>query len=445
MENPSNPLDCAFYVQFYDDLALNPSDILAINEHYLTTGKRQGRVANRDELNRNLAAILHFNKEIYANANLSYRLRENLVTAWGQINWMDHFYAEGTGNLYIHPRLRVRNELELMEHANKWDALFAELVKATDLDLMFYRNYYDVPDSITNTRDLQLYIIKMGIFLGQKPNLSYLSNTKNAISDIQSALISKMGVDMSWLATNKPLMMEYMESHQLQVPASVTADENSLLLFLFLNTGYQLRVFSNMAEKDAYIADRSGEYKAAIAAVKALKQVDALAASTIEYGKGMIKAAKHIPMIGLPLVKLPFEQILNTLNLIKLTSDVYVACFKQTHGLELVDAVILAMVQHELRGYVNPSMNSMEVKKLVMCLVYNLNIEDKLDSKMYADFVKTKSIDLLTQLLTSAGIQDFAASLEQDVNFIIQNKEIVKMCSLKYALLSNVADRILLL
>ena len=433
----TSQLDCAFYTSFYDDLAyLAGAPKLEITEHYLNVGQAQGRVANDAELVQMMSSILNFNADLYCVANLSYQLDKSLKDTFpGKNDWYQHFYGTN-GNLQLSTRYRVINSNDLKITANEWDDLVSGIFEVVKFSDVFYKSFYTIPSSVTTVQELKLHWLKMGMFLKQQPNLQSFTDNRDVIGDVQALLIDKFKVNMAFLALCKPDMVKYAASHSIIVPDAVK-DENSLLLFLFINTGYQLRLFYNQNELDEHKKMRVDQMKEALAAVKSMTHEKALAVSTKAYVSQTVALTKSKRIeVPEPIVKDLFVNINSLFNVIKLCNDTYLSCFKKINQNEDLMVIIPMLVKHELAGCDAPQLNSMEVKILVASLLYNLFIGNKSDSALYAVFVKEKSVELLSALFAEAGLVDFGETLKQDMDFIIENKKVVKLCSLANLVIS---------
>ena len=436
-------MDCNFYVSFYPDLAdLNKDDSVAVNEHYINVGKAQGRVVNKTELNALLAQILHFDLKTFTTANLSQDFVTNLANKYPETtddSWVNYFYNENTGNLYNIAKHRVINSNDIKICCNKWENIYNEIFRTIHFNLEFYKSFYVIPSNITNTRNLKINWLRNGLFSKQYPNMELLNNNENVVGIIQSILITKFGLDMAYLSEMKSEMLAYASTLKIVMPQELN-DETGLLLFLFFNTAQPLRLFFNQNERTQYINENKTAYLNATQAVKDLAQIQAILNSNKEYINEEAQLSKVIPHTGLPFSKSEFHEIISVLNIIKLTNAVYVDCFKKIQHIEDLTLLIKKIVNHEMTNYINPVLNCMEIKIFVISLVYNLNIATKRDKKIYLEFVKTKTIEILTDLFNEAGLQDFATLLENDINFIIENKKIIKLSYFKNLAFSVAAE-----
>lgn len=442
----ASQLDCDFYTSFYSDLAaLVGSTKLAITEHYLNIGKAQGRVANKNELVQLMSSILNFDADLYSVANLSYKLDKSLKDTFpNQNDWFNHFYDATNGNLYTVNRYRITNSNDMKIVSNEWDDMVASVFDMVGFSVVFYRSFYDIPTNITTLQDLQLYWLKMGLFLKQHPNLKSFNDNVDVLGDIQTMLMNKYKLNMTMLASYKDNMMTYANAHSIVVPAGLN-DETSILMFLFFNTGYQLRLFFCQNELDEYRSQKANAYNAALASVKNLEQDKAVADAAKAYlsqTAALIKAKSIV--VPVPLVKDLFVNISSLLNIIKLCNDTYLSCFKKIQQNEDLMVIIPKMVKHELLNCDNPQLNSMEVKILVASLLYNLFVANKTDSDLYATFVKEKSVEVLTGMFGEAGLSGFSETLKQDIDFIIENKKVVKLCTLSNMIISMFVTAFLL-
>lgn len=432
----SSQLDCKFYTSFYEDLSsLADSTELKINEHYLMIGKAQGRVANKKELDDMIASIVRFDYDVYKNTNLSFQLDKTLNVSFPGLDCMNHYYNETTGNLYINNRFRVLNNNDIKVVLNEWDGIYQKIFNLVNFDLFFYKSFYEIPASITTLQDLKIHWLKNGLFSGQKPNLKSLNENTNIIGNIQSLLIKEFNLDMSYLLGYKSVMLDYASKHNIVVPSSLV-DETNVLLYLFFNTGYQLRLFFSQNEYDVYKSERIQQYNSAVNAIKSLNQKVALDMAVKSYAIQDLKLSKVKLVAVVPIMKDAFSNIISLSNVIKLSNEDFLNCFKKIYNVQDLMEVIKLIVSHELSNYLLPELNSMEVKILVTSLVYNTYIQDKVDAGIYASFVKDKSIEILTLLFKDAGLADFETVLAQDVAFVIDNKKVIKLSYLKNKALS---------
>lgn len=431
----SSNLDCKFYTSFYEDLSsLADSTDLKINEHYLMIGKIQGRAANKKELDDMIASIVRFDYDVYKNTNLSYELDKTLNNTFLNLDCMEHYYNETTGNLYKCNRFRILNNNDIKIVLNEWEGIYKKIFDLVDFDLFFYKSFYEIPASITTLQDLKIHWLKNGLFSGQKPNLKSLNENINIIGNIQSLLIKEFNLDMTYLSSYKSIMMDYAVKHNIVVPSSL--DETNVLLYLFFNTGYQLRLFFSQNEYDVYKSERIQQYNSAVVAIKSLNQKLALDMAVKSYALQDLKLSKVKSVEVIPIIKEAFSNIISLSNIIKLSNEDFLNCFKKIYNVQDLMVAIKLIVSHELTNYLSPELNSMEVKILVTSLVYNTYIQDKVDSEIYASFVKDKSIEILTLLFKDAGLTDFETVLAQDVAFVIDNKKVIKLSYLKNKALS---------
>jgi hypothetical protein len=435
-------MDCSFYINFYPDLStFKPNDTVAINEHYINVGMKEDRVKNKIELNELLSKLLHFDPDIFATTNLANDYSTNLKTKFNTIentSWIDYFYSEPQGGLYNVPKIRVKNSNDIKECLNKWETIYYEIYKTIDFNLNFYKSFYIIPSTITNTRQLKIDWLKNGLFNKQYPNINALNNNQNVISAVQTILMTKFDLDIAYISTMKSEMVAYAKRHNIVAPESLT-DDNDILLFLFFNTAQQLRLFFNNNERTQYINKNKNEYVNALDAVKLLKQKQLLTDVDTKYSLKEEQLATVVKLEGVPIVKNSFDKITSVLNIIKLSNSVYVDCFKKIYNSQNLAMIIDKIIKHEMTNYSLPILNSIELKIFVVSLVYNLFILEKVDKKTYMDFVKAKSIEILTALYAENNITD-TNSIEKDVNHIIETKKIIKLTYLKNLIVKIVAS-----
>jgi hypothetical protein len=441
----TSQLDCDFYTSFYSD-ASSLSGSIAINEHYLNIGKPMGRVANKNELGDVLALILNFDQNVYLNANLCHNLKDNLKTKFNfQTNaeCIHHYFNEDNGNLYFNKKFRVMNQNDLKIMSNLWNNIYNKIMDSVHFNLLFYKTFYDIPSNISTLRDLEINWLKKGLFLGEHPNLKSLNLNNNVVGMVQTILINEFGLDMAMVAQYKDAMIQYMTANSMNM--LTIADETSMLLYLFLNTAYDLRLFFNNNDLENCKSERKEQYNKAVENVKNSTYKQLIAENDKMYDTKSLALVKSTPKyLIVPILKSPFEEIISMTNVVKLSNDIVINCFKKIHNTEDLTQVITLIVKHELSNCLNPVINSMELKILVTSIVYNAYIINKVDSKLYKDMVKEKSVKIISSLFSENNMTDFDAVLEQDINFIIENKKIIKLSYLKNVLIKIAIETFLL-
>lgn len=426
----SSGLDCAFYRSFYSDVSSLP-DNMSVNEHYLNVGKREGRVSNATELHELVAQLTNFDQSVYINANLAFNLQKTLGEQFPDLSVkqksIEHYYG-ATGNLNTCTRFRVLNNNDLTQISNLWESIYNKIFESVHFNPLFYHTFYAIPAGITNVRDLQLYWLKQGVFAGQMPNLDSLNNNVDVIGAIQVLLIQQYHLDMAYIASYKSDMVNYMKRNSL--PMEEMADENRMLLFLFLNTGYKLRLFFNENERNLCMEKRRKQYDEAIESIKKGVYKKKLESNAKAYDAESVILMKAKPKKEIvPLVPNNFADIISVKNIIKLSNPVVVECYMKLYKMESLTDVVITMVKNELKNCLEPIVNSMELKILVTSVVYNVFIKDKVDSLLYKGLVKEKSVEILIAIFKEYGIEDEStlAALVQDVDYLMQNKQVIKL------------------
>lgn len=437
----SSCLDCAFYTSFYNDVS-SLTDSIAINEHYLNVGKSQGRVANETELHDLCSLLTHFDDNVYSTANLSYNLAKTLKDQWitttTKKQWMSHYYG-ADGNLNSSNRLRIMNHNDLKYISNLWDNIYNKVFDVVKFNVLFYKTFYTIPSDITNLRDLQLFWLKHGMFMGQMSNLHSLTQQSNTIGAIQIVLIENFKLDISFIAKYKGVMIDYMNQHSL--PMLQVADETVFLLYLFLNTGYKLRLFFNKNDMDESVKQRRKQYDDAIESIKNDTYKKMLEVNDASYDLKSISLMKLTPKNEfIPIVPNNFADIISVKNIVKLSNTTVVDCFMKLYKKDNLTDIVIIMILNELKNCLNFVVNSMELKILVSSVVYNVFIKDKSTSILYKGLVKEKSVEIINAIFKAHGLEDpeSVAAIEQDVCFLIDNKKVIK---LSYT--SNVVTKII--
>lgn len=442
----SSGLDCTFYTSFYDDVA-SLKDPLAINEHYHNVGKKEGRVANENELNDLVAQLLHFDSNIYSTTNISSNLpktlKENFSNFSTNKDWVNHYYGPN-GNLYSINRFRLINNNDLKYLTNLWDDMYNKIFETVGFNFLFYKTFYSIPSNITNLRDLELNWVKNGMFIGQYPNLKSLTENKNVIDIVKLMLSEKFNLDMNFIANYKNNMVEYMKKKSL--PILDIKDESTFLLYLFLNTGYNLCLYFNKTDMDKICENRIKLYNESVESVKKGTYKNLLTKNEKTYDYDSISLMKSAPKKDVvPLLLNNFSDIISLKNIIKLSNSTVVECFKRLYNKDNLTDVIITMITNELKNCVDPVINSMEVKILVTSVVYNVFINDKTTSILYKDMVKAKSIEIINKIFEMYGVEAGSVDVvEQDVIFLIENKKIIKLVYFSNLIIKGIVEAFLL-
>ena len=191
--------------------------------------------------------------------------------------------------------------------------------------------------------------------------------------------------------------------------------------------------------------ERREQYNKAVESVKNTTYKQLIAENDKIYDTKSCALIKSTPKyLSVPILKSPFEEIISMTNVVKLSNEVVINCFKKIHNKEDLTEVITLIVKHELSNSLNPVINSMELKILVTSIVYNAYIVNKVDSKLYKEMVHEKSVKIISDLFSEQNMTDFNTVLVQDINFIIENKKIIKLSYLKNVLIKLAIETFLL-
>lgn len=426
-------IDYDFYASFYEDLKGLAGDKFKLHEHYLKIGKDQGRVVNTECLAKQLCDLLHFDADIYANLNLGVSLRftikehnpnnKNVMDVLNHLKW-----SVSDVNRY-----RIKNSNDLLEVNNEWNGLYKAIDERVKFDLAFYTQYYDIPVPQTSRMNVFLYWVCNGLFLGQAPNEMYLFEKDKLFNDVMEVLV-KNNVDINYITNEySEIMNTFMTTNNLPVISNLGQVEN--MVYLFMNTGNRLRLFLNANERNEYIELHKNEYSLAEEAIKTLKKDELLKKVNAEYDKKtakLVRIEKNVQFAE-SVVKLLDAKMLNSVsNLKKLTDKKFLEKFKKCHGLEKMGDVALKLLSHEMKKYENLDKKSMEVKHFIVNFMYNANIDDKKDKNEYMATIKQMSMDLIKTVLSNPELE---STIEQDIEFFITNKKIIKLCKLAYTLM----------
>ena len=427
-------LDHAFYASFYEDLA-GVSDKFKIFEHYINIGKAQGRVANKNEFAELMCELTSFDVNIYSNLNLAFDFKNSLKEKNpgfnSKIQWLSHFFGEDgkSGNLRDINRYRIKNSNELLEFNNEWNELHKAIDTALKFDHVFYSKYYDVPAAETRY-DLFIHWLTTGLFLGYAPNEKCLFDNKKVLNDVMEILIKKK-VDINYITNEYTKIMEsYFTLSNMNIIPNLGNVEKTL--FLFLNSGFKLRLFFNENERKNYIDKHMKEYENANTAIKQMKVNDFNKVIKLEFEKSKYVLEKYMKQVIFKdekLKLLPIKSLNSLANLKHLTNAKFIENFKKCHNLSSMVDVAIKVLKHELNRYEKIDVNSMEIKNFILNFVYNANLADKKDKYEYIEFVKNMSIEIMKKVMSNETLMN---TIEKDVEFLITNKKIIKLCKIAY-------------
>lgn len=424
----SSELDPVFYAEFFG-LSHLGDDVVKIAEHYLAVGKPNNYVANKEQMEYALTRLLGFDASLYGSVNLAWNFKQvlkNMLTPADKYG-LTHFFGS-EGNLLCRPVERVYNEVGLNAFNNKWNELYIEIDKHFEFDETFYKSFYCVPESITTRLELFEHWLKHSLFEGHSPNLKWVGT--NAFIFELTKVLQRMNIDLNYITNT---YLEPMKAHALANNVDTGALSNmELSLFLFLNVGKQLRVFFNEPERKLYVEVNQKKYVDAIEVIKKGKQLEQMGVVAQSYAKDMqkVKRAERAFKDG-KLVKTSVALLKKNVKIV--TSDNFIAMFKKYNAIPeatpLVD-VIGKLIKHVLHNVEKGSageLNNLDVKNFATSVIFNVFIKDRKDKNEYMAFVKATAKDVLHVVFDELQVPFTIESLVQDIEFLITNKQLIKL------------------
>lgn len=439
--------DPVFYRNFYDLSAAEYADNAKVYEYYCSKGKALGHVANEVEMKNKLATLINFDSEMYSQVNLSFDNKPLGVTFPAAnkdtmiSHFMNHYFAPESGNLHCNARQRLCNVNELAVNNNEWANLMIAIDNAVKFDCDFYVSMYDVPVNLETRLGAFMHWVSCGIFLEYMPNASYFDVTKSMVNDVNSAL-NAAGVDMDYIEKmDGAQMIKFCSDNNIVMPAKLSSIAKNL--FLFFNAGQKLRVFFSKAQCERVKAEHKKMYSDGVAVLKEQPQMyDMVVAKTLaEFNKCAAEIKRKTPIFANPAIKALTSDMLNTIKTIrKFAASDFIANFAKCNNLSLdalenVVEVLCKRLAVRVKDVTNVDMPVF--REFVLNLVYNVfatNKKKQLTKEEYTNFIKNFACDMLVQLQTNLERSKLIADLE----FLIENKKLIKLGKLAVTVMSMV-------
>lgn len=438
--------DPKFYRDFYGLSVADYADDAKLYEFYCAKGKDLGHVANAVELKQRVAALIGFDADVYSQVNLSFdnkplKAKFSAPPAVGPVaHYVDHYFGEVGGNLYINKRQRLCNTNDLAAFNNVWAAIFCDVDAAVKFDEHFYVSMYDIPAELNTRMAAFMHWLTAGVFMGYVPNASYFAVGKSMVGDINAVLCAH-GVDMDYIEKQDgKLMAAYCKDSGIVVPANMSSIAKNL--FLFFNAGQKIRIYFNAAECDATQTAHKEMYAAAVKQVK--EQPGAFEAMKAKAEAAYAKMAAELKRKELAFKNVAIPAInASQLNSIKMLREIvsadFIECFAKCNGIasaaDLKEQVVKLLCQRLMKKATD--VDSAEVpafKEFVLNVVYNMFANDKkkaMSKEEYIKFIKDFAADVLV-LLGSKQVRD---AIIADLAFLIENKKIIKLGKIAIAVI----------
>lgn len=454
-------LDLAFYASFYSLSAIK-DDAVKLREHFLTIGKKKEYFPNKAAADVAIAKVISFDGEIYANLNIAFdNMNHSLRHARSMEtvpHCLDHFYNPDHGNLYHFKHVsRVCNELELVKHASKWEKLHMDLMKAVEFDEQFYAMFYEIPAHINTRNELFMHWLRTTMHIGHLPSKKYLAHEASVVVDVQRVL-NQHHVDMHYIESVAKGVMEMYAGTVLKIDLGSVKDA-SKMLFLLFNVGEKMRVYFNESEYLSTVQRKRDQFNDATEKVKLNSYKAVIEKAEVAYAKELALAkSSATKMKDVPLVKIGVDSIADNMRMLKhIVSDQFIEQFEKSHHMQPIvrgesdkekvkDHVCIQIVKkvlNNLKFEKLDDLNSGSVKQFVVSFLFNLLLklrsdknEKPLSKEEYIELVKAKSIAVLEQVYQAIGVVFSAESLKKDIEFIIANKQFIKLYKLSSMVLT---------
>lgn len=458
-------LDLAFYASFYSLSAIK-DDPVKLREHFLTIGKQKGYFPNKDYADIAIAKVISFDGEIYANLNIAF---DNMTLSLRKARKMEtvphclaHYYDPVHGNLYHFKHVsRVANELELVKHVSKWEKLYSDLMNAVEFNEQFYSMFYEIPAHIETRNQLFMHWLKHSMHIGHLPSKKYLQQDNSVIVDVQR-ILNQHHIDMHYIESVSRGVMEMYAGTVLKLDLGNVKDASKMLYLLF-NAGEKMRIYFNESEYVATVQRKRDQFADATEKVKLDNYKTTIEKAESAYAKELaIAKSSAFKLKDTLLVKISVDGVADNMRMLKhIVSDQFIEQFEKSHNVQSLvrseagaeadaskvnDTVCIQIVKKVLNNLKFEKLDDLNcgaVKQFVVSFLFNLLIkmrsdktEKQLSKEEYLELVKVKSIAVLEAVYQLIGVVFTSEALKKDIEFIIANKQFIKLYKLSSMVLT---------
>lgn len=444
MENFSKNLSCkntSLNVDFYKTFYSLEGDEKVIREHFNTHGKVRHLIPNEEVLSEVLARVLNFQDEVYM-SNQSIHLNGSLIKDNHHCHdkgyYISHLYGKhqvSKGQLEHSHLVRVINSQELFNYKHKWNVLHAKLFKHFKFDMDYYTFFHKIDCS-----NVFEHWLAKDIFDKKHPNLKSFQKDVNLMTEMVNVL-HKLGVDLNYISS------EYhaeLVSKQIAIPATLTGLE--IPVYILFNHAKQYGFFWSKEERDEYIKAHIEPFNKANEYLKSQQHYDEKTLNEIadkyeQEFRVMVKQHEDHQFEAQP-IKMELKSIVGSIRFLKkVTNKWYIENFKKLNNVP-DDEVLQTLLQTVLHNVVKvkdaTEFLSMDLKEFVISFFYNtlLHLKQGKTKEEYLELVKQNMHAFLVGFFQKVALEYDAGSLMKDIEFLIENKKIIKFTKLTVQLIS---------
>ncbi len=440
MSNTNDLFNHEFYTSTYDDTKKYSKSQVDSFDHWNKHGKAEGRVCNIGQYYKLLAQLTSFNYEIYVNCNVLLKNFKNVATELNFKNEsenldgaFEYFYESNINkknpknlpntNLNV-PHIHMTNQNELDEYIKKWDELYIKMHEYTKFDYKFYWEMYS--DSVA---DDSFELFKL--WLTTDMFNDKMRNDTDKIDNLRVFIggIAKE-INFDWVFFKNKYKTTLAAYNKLNLNSTQSMDNEVGAFWYFINYARDLKLCLNEMEYNAYISKYTTIHEDAIKIIKAVENKHDLPLIEKKYHDKCYNFQKsNISSIIHSLPKHTDIKFLTASYLNTVLSEEYIKnlanAFKTNNDLK---QKILVLVKKEIVKFKknNDNIQSMEFKTFVANVIYNGLISMKGDKTQYIEMVKATIVNLYKELNSTINDDEIKA-LENDIEFIINNKKIIKL------------------
>lgn len=415
--------------------------------HFIETGRMENRIKNKNELIETLCKILHFDEVMYLHVNLQgdnfKPINEMVMSGMNALRLKNAKILKAGCEHYVSKlsqdftTMQIINSYTVQLYKNKSAALWSAIDTYLNFDETYYANYYMVKDTIYDRKQLFIEWLTKGLYKGEIPNVKYVDSDK-VIQDVKIALMNA-GVDMDFIEKQyDAMMLQYCLSVNPEDQLLTSLSGKDRVVYTFFLSFAQLHLFFNQNELTQYNVDMKKMYESAMEVIRSCKVDSYLITSAKKYDDDLkLLIASQVKFKDTKLSKLS-SVALQTVSFIRTVTDAnFLNTFKKHNGIEtegdFKKDLILAIAQKIIKESKISNSNA-QIIQLVINLIYNSNLDirkaRKMSKKEYLDSIKTTSIEILSNILSDAESRAENGTLEADINYFIESKNILKLTKL---------------
>ena len=444
----SAKLDPSFYTNLYADVKETCKNAMAIEQHYLISGKKENRVPNADVLASVLCELLTLDTDMYTALNIGTNQMQSIKDMCPLLSnkraILEHFIKQdASGNLVGSfmsiNHILITNATTLQSVSLAWKQLLSLLDAKVQFDMDFYVQHYGTVDHISTRMELLEHWLTVGLFVKQQvPNQKYVDKLDTLIQDLVDVLRGQ-NVSMDYLLQEyKAALTDFAVKRHL--PPATLNSQTQQMLYLFFQAEPKLHLFWNLAQRQQYQQDWKQLYQTAMDAVQQRTVPKLLQQRKSIVDKELVRLVKQETRVVWKNIVVPLLSAnqLNTHTLLaRMTNPVFLENMKRIHGLATVqDVLVMIVKQHVHRlGTAQVSL-PMELKTFVLNLVYNTTSKQGMSKAEFLARVKTEVLSILEKVIAAVPGGDMSPELQTavatDVDFLLANKRYLNLAKAIY-------------